>query len=489
MNVSPSMYLPFSNWSLKPKLGEPARGYFLRLVANEGHYSASVYGNEVGINGRCLLAEETLDTLLKLPISDEHKAAVRFYSPQADGAYYDLGGQRLRKRQMTFSTRRFCRACLADSPHHRVWWDICAFRACPEHGTPIEDTDAAGQPVGWWWADVACDTNGNPLAEWAPSQADQHDRTLEAFILERLGVKPATEWPILQQYSLYEIIEVSEFLGRWLGNEHRTDPPSETRSNQSAGMAALAGTREDLVVTLRSWFVEHVSPALRKKGKTVGMGWAHIAIVNYLHTYPSSTLWKELREAINEAFEPIGRRGKRKFRETADFYTERALSKFADSIDVRLDALIPLARHVGVVRNLAKPWELSTTDEGILKAAIADLVPTAEVSCILAVESWAWQSLVGTGRLAVFAHFSLGRMYLRTDVERLLGNVLSMASQTAQGTTVSLRTYARRHALSIGDVVAMILEDCLVIVRENNTRPGLRAIRVLAHNRTKASVV
>lgn len=98
-------------------------------------------------------------------------------------------------------------------------------------------------------------------------------------------------------------------------------------------------------------------------------------------------------------------------------------------------------------------------------------------------------SLVGRGRLSVFANFSLGRMYLRADVERLLGNILSMASRTAQGTTVSLRTYARRHALSIGDVVAMILEDRLVIVRENNTRPGLRAVRVLAHNRTKTSVV
>jgi hypothetical protein len=124
-----------------------------------------------------------------------------------------------------------------------------------------------------------------------------------------------------------------------------------------------------------------------------------------------------------------------------------------------------------------------------LRAAVAELVPTAEVSRILAVESWAWQSLVGSGKLVVFTNFALGRMYLRSDVERLLGNVVSMASQAAQGTTVSLRTYARKHALSIGEVVAIILEDRLVIVRENNTRPGLRAVRVLAHNRTKASVV
>ena len=223
MSVSPTMHLPFSNWSLKPLPGESARGYFLRLVANEGHYSATVYGNEVGINGRSLFPEEILDTLLRLPIGDDPKAALRRFTPQTDGAYHVLGGQRLRQRQMAFNGRRFCRACLAEKPYHRAWWDIFAFKTCPEHGTPIEDVDASGQPIGWWWADIASDTNGNPLARWAPSQADHHSRTLETFILERLDVVPHTSWPLLNGYHLYEVIEACEYLGMWLGNVRTFD--------------------------------------------------------------------------------------------------------------------------------------------------------------------------------------------------------------------------------------------------------------------------
>ena len=85
----------------------------------------------------------------------------------------------------------------------------------------------------------------------------------------------------------------------------------------------------------------------------------------------------------------------------------------------------------------------------------------------------------------MFANFALGRMYLRSDVERLLGRAVAMASETAQGTEVSLRQYARRHDVSIGDVVAMVLDGGLKAVRSDRSEPGLRAVRVLAHSRRR----
>lgn len=481
MGVSPSIYLPFSNWSLKPKLGEPARGYFLRLVANEGHDSTTVYGNEIGINGRRLAAEEALDTMLMLPLAEEHKEALRRYSPVADGAYYDICGQRLRQRQMNVRTRRFCRACLADSPHHRVWWDIVAFGTCPEHGTPVEKTDASGQPIGWWWADVASDMDGNPLGKWARSQPELHARTLEGFILERLDVFPSTAWPLLDRYRLYEVIEACEYLGTWLGNERTFAVPVDQLGNIALGMEALSGDRDDLVAAMRRWFEERVPSDIRREGKMASMGWAW----NAWPKMPGTEIGDMLNQAATDAFEPIGKMGKKRYREMADFYAERALSAFADGIGIRLDALLPLACHVGVARGITEPWELTPPDEDILKAAIANLVPTAEVSRILAVESWGWHDLVGRGKLAVFANFELGRMYLRSDVERLLGRAIGMASETAQGTTVSLRTYARRHDISIGDVVVMVLDGGLKAVRADCAEPGLRAIRVLAHSRRR----
>ena len=421
MGVSPSIYLPFSNWSLKPKLGESARGYFLRLVANEGHDSTTVYGNEIGINGRRLAAEEALDTMLMLPLAEEHKEALRRYSPVADGAYYDICGQRLRQRQMNVRTRRFCRACLADSPHHRVWWDIVAFGTCPEHGTPVEKTDTSGQRIGWWWADVASDMDGNPLGKWARSQPELHARTLEAFILERLDVVPSTAWPLLDRYRLYEVIEACEYLGTWLGNERTFAVPVDQLGNVALGMAALSGERADLVAAMRRWFEERVPSDIRLEGKMASMGWAWHAWPKM----PGTEIGDMLNQAATEAFEPIGKMGKKRYRAEDDFYAERALSPLASELDVRMEALLPLARHLGIVPEAVEAWKLDSEQADTLRRGVAGLISSSAVTGILGLESGEWQDLVRLDRITSCGSFPLGRVCLRSEVEGLVEEVLA----------------------------------------------------------------
>ncbi|UNK39133.1 TniQ family protein [Shinella sp. H4-D48] len=482
MNVSPSIYLPFSNWSLKPLLGESARGYFLRLVANEGHYSASVYGNEIGINGRRLTPEETLDTLLTLPIGDEHKAALRLYSPLADGSFYNLGGQRLRQRQMVFSTRRFCRACLAVSPHHRVWWDICAFRTCPEHGTPIEDVDASGQPIGWWWAEVGSDTSGRLLARCAPSQADRHDRTLEAFILERLGVLPQTRWPLLDGYHLYEVIETCEYLGMWLGNERTFTAPADQLGKMAVGMAALSGTWQGLVSAMRGWFTERVPSDVRREGKMESMAWAW----NAWPKLPGSAIGDMLKRATTEAFEPIGKMGKKRFRTTRAFYAEKALSKVAGELDVKMDALLPLARHLHLIPDTDEAWMLSPDGASVLKRAVADLVPYPLASEIIGFATWEWRELVGNDVIRAFSQFADGSMYLRKDIENVVGRMIRKAT-VSDSMTISIRTYARHNRMTVGNVLMRILDGQLAAARGCGKQRGLRNLRIVASNRRQRS--
>ncbi|WP_375590800.1 TniQ family protein [Hoeflea alexandrii] len=473
MSVYQTSYLPFSNWSLKPLLGESARGYFLRLVANEGHYSATVYGNEVGINGRALFAEETLDTLLRLPIDDYHKASLRRFTPEGDGAYYNLGGQRLRQRQVTTSSRRFCRACLADQAYHRAWWDIVAFRTCPEHGIPIEDRDAAGQPIGWWWADIASDTDGNLLGKRSPSQADQHTRTLEAFILERLDVAPRKSWPLLDGYHLYEVIEACEYLGMWLGNERTFDVTADQPENLAIGMAALSGTWEDLVAAMRDWFMERVPSDIRRQGKMQSMGWAW----NAWPTLPGTTIGSMLKRATTEAFEPIGKMGKKRFREERDFYAAKTLSPLAHDLDVKMDALLPLAHYLDLIPETAGEWELTPEQKSRLRTSVGNLVPSSEVSQILGLETWEWQGLVSSGLLTAFAGFALARMFLKSEVEKVLSDMIAIASRV-QATSVSLRTFAKREGLAVSEVLAMILEGEIETLRVDEGQRGLSSIRV-----------
>lgn len=474
MGINTTMYLPFSNWSLKPRHGEPAHGYFLRLVANEGHYSASVYANEIGLNGRRLTPEETLGALLVLPIGDDHKDALRLSSPIADGAYYDLGGQRLRQRQMSFSTRRFCRACLAESPYHRVWWDVLSFRTCPEHGTTIEDVDAFGQPIGWWWADIASDTSGNPLAASAVSRADRHARSLEAFVLERLGAAPKTSWPLLEPYELFEVIEACEYLGMWLGNERTSVVPANPMEKLAVGMAALEGAWDALVGAMRAWFMERVPSEVRRAGKMESMGWAGKARPKL----PGTEIGDMLKRATTEAFEPIGKMGKKRFRETADFYAERALSPVAEELNVRMDALLPLARHLGIVHKTPGAWMVTSNQADILRGAVAGMVTSSEVTGILGLETWEWQDLVTMNRLTSFGHFGVGRFFLRSDVQGFVAETLNGVPRS-DATSVSLRTYARRTGTSAGAVLIQVLEGNLIGMRSSGGN-DLRAVRVVA---------
>jgi hypothetical protein len=482
MNGSLSMYLPFSNWSLRPWKGETARGYFLRLVRNEGHHSTAVYGNEIGINGRRLTNEEALETLLTLPIGEDHKESLRRFTPQANGSYYDLAGQRLRQRQLTVGTRRFCRACLADAPYHRAWWDILSFRTCPEHGTLVEDTDAEGQPIGWWWADIASDTTGMPLARPAPSKVEMPRGVLESFVLARFSVVKAAASPLLERYQLYEVIEACEYLGMWLGNNRTNAVPADPMENLDIGMAAISGSWADLVDSMRRWFVDRVPLDVRQQGKMESMGWAWKAWPKL----PGTSIGDMLQRATTEAFEPVGRMGKRRFRATADFYAIRALTPFARDFGAKVDAVLPLARHLGIVPAAVAPWELDENGIAALKQALRDLVPSSSVSDILGYDTWDWQLLSQAGIITAFSHFAMGRMYLRPEVEKVLESVRAKAA-TSESSSISLRTYARRHGVPLGEVFIKILDGRLPIVRGDERQPGLRSLGVAAKSRRRGT--
>ncbi len=174
--------------------------------------------------------------------------------------------------------------------------------------------------------------------------------------------------------------------------------------------------------------------------------------------------------------------GKKRFKETDEFYAERALAVLAGELDVRMDALLPLARHLGIVPDVAGPWKLEAEQELKLRACVEGLVPSTEVSWLLGLESWEWQGLAERRILTGFSCFALGRMYLRSEVEGLVAALFAKAT-APQATSVSLRTYARRHGLSVADVVMLAVDGRIAVVRVDGDQPGLRTLRVVAGNR------
>jgi len=165
----------------------------------------------------------------------------------------------------------------------------------------------------------------------------------------------------------------------------------------------------------------------------------------------------------------------------AGFYSAvDTLSALATELNIKMEALLPLARHVGVIDTGAEAWKLSLEQEAVLRAAAADLVPTVEVVRILGFESWAWRSVANAGVLKSFASSVPGRMYLRADVEAFVAKITASATTVPDETSVSLRTFSRKHNISIGDVLLRILDGSLKATQAPLNQTGIRSIRIVS---------
>ena len=144
---------PLPDWG-PPHPGEPAHGYVVRLGAMSGIGSVAVLLNSHGLNGRDIQPAECLEFALSFPISG--KEQLIHATPVVSPTSVAIMGQEIRRRHWQVGRRRFCPACLAESPHHRVWWDMPAFARCPHHDLDVVDRDASGHPVPWWSASFIC---------------------------------------------------------------------------------------------------------------------------------------------------------------------------------------------------------------------------------------------------------------------------------------------------------------------------------------------
>ncbi len=472
----------FSSWSLHPEFGEPAHGYFLRLVANEGQPSAVIYANEIGLNGRVLGPEETIDVLLDLPIPDPKKESLRRFSAASDGAWHDLAGQRLRQRQMSFSTRRFCPGCLAQSAHHRAWWDIVSFRTCPDHGVTLHEHDEAGEEIGWWWSEISTDTKGNILARHLPLLSAAPQASLEYLILERMADKHAQTRPLLDKVPLYDVIDVCEFLGRWLRNPYAKTAPAERTNDAEFGMQALAYNLDHLIQRLRTWFAEHVSEDLKKAGKLEAMGWAHIALKNRIGTSEGS-IWDVIQEASNTAFETVGHFGRKAPKEPCSLFAGKALKPLAEELGWDIAGFIKLNRAMGLDPMTGASWELTSEQMNVVRNEIQGLLTTAEVDRQLGLSSWEWASLVEDGHLTFYRPSGTKRLFRAMEVQALVHKVLSAACTTPGTKSVSLRSYARQHKLDVATVLSLLLRGELSSWRDEASDGKLSSLRVIADNR------
>lgn len=196
-----------------PMFGEPAHGWLVAHVTQNQGYSVRQYAESLGFNGRDINPSELLYWMKSLNLGNIRYAEAA--TPIFQGNDVIIMGQTMRRKQWSVYRRRFCPACLAESPHHRTWWDIAPFRHCPFHGLDLVSSDDDGCEVSWWWPSFETSPNLKPILRYGVPKATRLPMILETYILMRLGVvEKDRDYPVLDRFpTLGEVFKLIERLG------------------------------------------------------------------------------------------------------------------------------------------------------------------------------------------------------------------------------------------------------------------------------------
>ena len=143
--------LPFSAplpGRLTPYPDEPPYALLIRTAEHNGVFQPYTTFFRAGLTGGQAASELALDRvafLCQQTVADVSRAAPIATS----GTHAKIGGETLYRDQVSVKHRRWCPACLEELPYHRVWWDVMAVSACPDHGLAIVETCGCKRPPLW----------------------------------------------------------------------------------------------------------------------------------------------------------------------------------------------------------------------------------------------------------------------------------------------------------------------------------------------------
>lgn len=189
--------LAFERWD-EPREAEPAHGLLVRVLALNGQTSIASAAFQLDVNGRDLKPAQCLDLMLRHPM-ERAGDLVRDTPVVSDGAV-TLRGHAFRRRDWSIEFRRFCPGCLAESVHHRNWWDLQFMITCPFHGMRLDGGRTDARRVRWRQTDLAWSAGDllvHPVARLA-----HMPRSFEAYMLGRLGLVESFAVPLLERFPL-----------------------------------------------------------------------------------------------------------------------------------------------------------------------------------------------------------------------------------------------------------------------------------------------
>jgi hypothetical protein len=270
---------PLPNWD-KPRLDEPAHGYFVRLVGLNQQPSASVVASSFGLNGRDLQPSECLDFAMSFPI--ENKERLLSATPTVTTETVTMFGETFRRRDWSIARRYFCPSCLAEDAYHRAYWDLVMFRHCPFHNEPLRCIDLSGHQVPWWWPSFEYSPFGKSIIEHR-NRVDLLRPAAEAYVLGRLGLSESLAVPLLDELpTLAGALSAIEFAGKLvLGGLRETRPSAASLGRDSvtrAGFDLLQKGSDAIVQTLETLAADTSARGTHgRRGLEFLFGWVYQA--------------------------------------------------------------------------------------------------------------------------------------------------------------------------------------------------------------------
>jgi hypothetical protein len=199
-----------------PRPEETAQGLLLRLAEMHGHASSDRTAACVAVS-RSRMAHGDAGQIEKLA------AAIRqdVTALKADSVLRDTDGRlMLRGHDLTdfinFGVRRLCPGCLAESRHHRFWWDVRSIASCPRHGLRLVDRCNCADDVKLGWRSggiLHCSQCGSWDLRLPAIPADPMVLRADAYLLSRLAAGKAESVPVLDTLRLKDVFLTLERVG------------------------------------------------------------------------------------------------------------------------------------------------------------------------------------------------------------------------------------------------------------------------------------
>jgi len=156
--------------------------------------------------------------------------------------------------QLHYLTRRLCPACIAESQHHRFWWDLRPITTCPRHQLCLIDTCVCGSKLKWRDPSLLHCDQGRFFANLPRLEADPMIMRADRYLLARFGCAETEPVAILDEMNFVETCNILERIGaadvgfsrKWRTARSLGVPVAKL---QARGFEILADNRLDELLT------------------------------------------------------------------------------------------------------------------------------------------------------------------------------------------------------------------------------------------------